>query len=134
MLDIFDIQIEFSSSKCILVLINMVFYFFYPILSHSFVRYICMVFGNGVFSFNFYTFKNFERSRTSVPVRIPFRFFFIKIKQNIFKNRESGESITVIFQLSSPAFYFLWVSQLLKNVVNILEYNILEYIPVGYSS
>ena len=77
----------------------------------------------------FYTFKNFERSRTSVPVRIPFRFFFIKIKQNIFKNRESGESITVIFQLSSPAFYFLWVSQLLKNVVNILE-----YIPVGYSS
>jgi hypothetical protein len=69
-----------------------------------------------------------------VPVRIPFRFFFIKIKQNIFKNRESGESITVIFQLSSPAFYFLWVSQLLKNVVNILEYNILEYIPVGYSS
>jgi hypothetical protein len=28
----------------------------------------------------------------------------------------------------------LWVSQLLKNVVNILEYNILEYIPVGYSS
>ena len=102
----------------------------------NFISFICSLHLYGVWQRRlfFYTFKNFERSRTSVPVRIPFRFFFIKIKQNIFKNRESGESITVIFQLSSPAFYFLWVSQLLKNVVNILEYNILEYIPVGYSS
>jgi hypothetical protein len=44
-------------------------------------------------------------------------FFFYQAKY--FKSREVDESTTVIFQLSSLAFYFLWVSQLLKNVVNI---------------